>query len=187
METDEEVRNEDSSISKHNKNIIYNFLSQSIVCSVALIVIWIAFIIECIMTWINNSGQSYGIQMIDPSVLIDMGGNVPLLVNRWQIYRIFTATLLHAGILHIGMNTLSLIGFCAQVEFAFSKWIFIIVYIVGGIQGNLNFIQETCSQTFIIFILAITVSLLLELQLLYVQLWDCLLQMYSFFIKKHKI
>ena len=138
MEIDEEGRNEESPISKYNKNLIYNYFSKAIVCSIALIIIWIFFIVEWIMTWVYSKGQSYGIQMIDPSVLIDLGGNVPLLVNRWQVHRLFTATLLHAGILHIIMNTLSLLGFCAQVEAAFSRILFAVVYIVGGIQGNFN-------------------------------------------------
>ena len=78
---------------------------------IALVVIWVMFAIECILSW----SQTKTISRIDPYVLIDLGGNVPIMVQEGQIYRLVLAIILHGGALHIFMNTMSLIGFCAVV------------------------------------------------------------------------
>jgi len=62
-----------------------------------------------------------------------MGANIPILVKAGQIYRLFTATILHAGILHIAMNSLTLLVFCAEVEAMIGVKLYLITYIIGGI------------------------------------------------------
>lgn len=87
------------------------------------------------MTW-ASAGQSYGFRTINPNVLLKLGGNVPILVKNGEVYRLFTATILHAGILHIVMNTMSLIVFCSLVEAAFTTHLYFAIYLIGGIQGR---------------------------------------------------
>lgn len=81
---------------------------------IALAVVWIVFLFECLYTWVTIS-TAYGVSTIPGSALVRLGGNVALLVRLGQVYRLFTATLLHAGIIHIFMNSASLIAFCAEV------------------------------------------------------------------------
>jgi rhomboid protease GluP len=89
--------------------------------------------VECLLTWIKTKGGAYGPSTISPEVLITMGANVPLLVKLGGVHRLFTAMFLHAGILHIIMNSASLIAFCAQVESSVTFPLYLAVYIVGGI------------------------------------------------------
>jgi rhomboid protease GluP len=73
--------------------------------------------------------------MIPNEVLVSMGANVPFMVHKGKVYRLFTATLLHAGLIHIALNTASLINFCITVERLFSIKVYGTVFFVGGIQG----------------------------------------------------
>jgi rhomboid protease GluP len=100
----------------------------------ALAVIWVVYIIECLYTWINIS-TVFGVTTIPPITLMKLGGNVALLVKVGQIHRLLTATVLHAGIMHIFMNSASLLLFCAKMETTVSFALYLVVYLVGGIQG----------------------------------------------------
>lgn len=100
-----------------------------------LVVVWIVYVIECLYTWVNFSFQ-YGAGTIHPVTLVKMGGNVARMVQEGQVYRLLTATVLHAGIMHIFMNSASLIAFCAEVEATVSFKLYLVVLVVGGIQGS---------------------------------------------------
>lgn len=121
---------------KHNINLVKQYFKNARVTSIFLAVIWVMFLVECIMTWMTAWSTDFGLKKIYPDVLLRLGANVPLLVLLREYYRTFTAILLHAGILHIFMNTMSLIGFCALLEAAFTWKHFLLVYVVGGIQGT---------------------------------------------------
>ena len=84
------------------------------------------------MSW----SKTKTISKIDPYVLVDLGGNVPIMVHEGEIYRLFMAMTLHGGALHIFMNTISLIGFCALVESLYTSKLYFIVFVFGGIQGK---------------------------------------------------
>ncbi len=131
----------------YNCSIIKRYLKSARVTVGAFVVIWIVYILECLHTWINFSFQ-YGFTNIHPVTLVRMGGNVAELVWRGQIYRLVTATLLHAGIMHIFMNSASLIAFCAEVEMAASLKLYLLVFVVGGIQGKALDIQGICLAIF---------------------------------------
>jgi membrane associated rhomboid family serine protease len=118
----------------YNCNIIKNYLKKARVTIAALVVIWSVFFIECLYTWITIT-TAYGIITIPSFTLIRMGGNVALLVKLGQVHRLFTATILHAGILHIFMNSVSLLLFCAELEAVVPFALYLSVYLIGGIQG----------------------------------------------------
>lgn len=120
---------------EYNKNLVKAYFSRAKVTCIFIVIIWVTFVVECIMTW-TYQRSNYGIRIIDPNVLLKLGGNVPVLVRNGEFYRLFLATILHAGILHIFMNTVSLIAFCALVEAAFTTHLYLLVYIAGGIQGS---------------------------------------------------
>jgi rhomboid protease GluP len=130
-------------VQNYNCSIIKRYLKSARVTVGALAVVWVAYIIECLYTWVNLSFQ-YGFANIHPVTLVKMGGNVAELVRRGQIYRLVTATVLHAGIMHIFMNSASLIAFCAEVEIAASFKLYLLVFVIGGIQGKGLGIQGTC-------------------------------------------
>jgi membrane associated rhomboid family serine protease len=134
---------------KYNCNIIKNYLKKARVTIAALGIIWIIFFIECLYTWITFT-TAFGVVTIPPYILIKMGGNVALLVKLGQIHRLLTATILHAGILHIFMNSASLLVFCAELEAVVPFALYLSVYLIGGIQGMRVLFQGTCSAIYTI-------------------------------------
>lgn len=115
--------------------VVKDYLKNARVSVIALGVIWVVYIFECIYTWVTFS-TIFGLGTVPAITLLKLGGNVALLVKFGQVYRLFTAILLHAGILHIFMNSASLIAFCAGVEATVSFPLYITVFIVGGLQGT---------------------------------------------------
>jgi rhomboid protease GluP len=101
---------------------------------VALAAVWIVYLLECIYTWVTIS-TAFGVSTIPGVTLVKLGGNVALLVKLGQVYRLVTATLLHAGILHIFMNSASLLVFCTEVENSVNFALYLAVFLIGGIQG----------------------------------------------------
>ncbi len=62
------------------------------------------------------------------------------LVMQGQYWRIFTAMFLHANILHIGLNMLSLFFIGRPVELFFGKVRYLVIYLLSGIIGGLAFL-----------------------------------------------
>lgn len=137
---------EESPIADYNRNLMKDYFKKSRVTCVFVCIVVIMFVVELVMTW-GWSGSGYGFKMIHPEVLYYLGCNSPVLVQTGHIYRLWTATILHAGALHLIMNTASLVLFCANVEAMFTTKIYLIVYLIGGIQGTPLTTQATCSLT----------------------------------------
>jgi rhomboid protease GluP len=72
--------------------------------SIMMIIILIMFIL-CELTDMVNG--NYNLSVITASTLIKYGANYSLLVNAGQYWRLFTAMLLHGGLLHIISNSTS--------------------------------------------------------------------------------
>lgn len=62
------------------------------------------------------------------------------LVLQGEFWRIFTAMFLHANILHIGLNMLSLFFIGRAVEIFYGKWRYLTIYLVSGIIGGITFL-----------------------------------------------
>lgn len=62
---------------------------------------------------------------------------VPLILERKEYYRLFTCMFLHFGIEHLFGNMLTLIFLGDLLEKMIGKWKFILIYILGGLSGNL--------------------------------------------------
>jgi membrane associated rhomboid family serine protease len=71
---------------------------------------------------------------IDENVLYQMGGEVSQVGDYW---RIFTAMFLHANILHIFLNMLSLFLIGSATELFYGKLRYLIIYLASGIVGGL--------------------------------------------------
>eukprot|EP00297_Palpitomonas_bilix_P009532 CAMPEP_0113879678 /NCGR_PEP_ID=MMETSP0780_2-20120614/7367_1 /TAXON_ID=652834 /ORGANISM="Palpitomonas bilix" /LENGTH=340 /DNA_ID=CAMNT_0000866277 /DNA_START=362 /DNA_END=1384 /DNA_ORIENTATION=+ /assembly_acc=CAM_ASM_000599 len=77
--------------------------------------------------------------MIGPnsSTLTILGANVPALIKEGEFWRFTTPIALHAGIIHLGFNLLSQLRAAVPLEKEFGWWRILIVYMIGGIGGNL--------------------------------------------------
>ena len=69
--------------------------------------------------------------------LVDLGALVPVLVAGLnQFWRLFTATFLHAGILHIGFNAYALYLFGTIVERDYGTTKFLAIYFISGFLAS---------------------------------------------------
>ncbi|WP_376797653.1 rhomboid family intramembrane serine protease [Thermogemmatispora sp.] len=71
---------------------------------------------------------------IDSNVLYQMGGEVSQIGDYW---RILTAMFLHANILHIFLNMLSLFLIGSATELFYGKLRYLVIYLASGIVGGL--------------------------------------------------
>jgi rhomboid protease GluP len=69
----------------------------------------------------------------NPQVLIRLGALIPPLVVQGEWWRLVAATVLHYGILHIGLNMLGLMVLAPTVEKALGLWRYGLVYWGSGI------------------------------------------------------
>eukprot|EP00891_Asterochloris_glomerata_P004673 jgi/Astpho2/4673/Aster-x1225 len=53
-----------------------------------------------------------------------------------EYYRLLTAVFLHAGTLHLGLNSLALYNIAPQAEAVLGPYLFLAVYLLSGISGN---------------------------------------------------
>ena len=60
----------------------------------------------------------------------------PLILEEGETYRLFTCMFLHFGIYHIANNMLVLFVLGSRLERVIGKLKFLIIYIVGGLLGN---------------------------------------------------
>ena len=73
----------------------------------------------------------------------------PLVVDGGEYYRIFTSMFLHFGLQHLFYNMLVLIFLGDYLEAAVGKIRFLIIYLAGGIAGNLlSIAYELYTQEF---------------------------------------
>jgi membrane associated rhomboid family serine protease len=68
--------------------------------------------------------------------LLSLGAMWPPAIAAGQWWRLFTATLLHAGILHIGLNAWALWIFGSLVENTFGRRKFLLIYVVTAFLGS---------------------------------------------------
>lgn len=68
----------------------------------------------------------------------------PLILEEGETYRLFTCMFLHFGIYHIANNMLVLFVLGQRLEPALGKVKFILVYLLGGLGGNIfSLLMET--------------------------------------------
>ncbi len=98
---------------------------------VTISIIFINIIVFLFSAFLSNNFIN-----IDPNVLINMGANYNVLVNKGQIYRLFTAMFLHAGIIHITLNMYALYNVGPLVERFYGKLKYSIIYIASGLVAS---------------------------------------------------
>ncbi len=100
--------------------------------NVLLIAIGIGFVAELVVGGPGalSTGPS-------PRQLYDMGAMFPpALAIDGQYWRLLTSMFLHAGILHIGFNAYALYLFGGQVERAFGRRLFLLLYFLTGLLAG---------------------------------------------------
>ncbi|MDO4647334.1 MAG: rhomboid family intramembrane serine protease [Eubacteriales bacterium] len=69
--------------------------------------------------------------------MIRWGAEYAPLVQKGEYYRLFTSMFLHFGIEHLMSNMLILGAFGERMEPALGHWKYAVIYLCGGIAGNL--------------------------------------------------
>ncbi len=73
---------------------------------------------------------------LNPSIVV-VGAQINPLVAQGEYWRIFTGMFLHANILHIGFNMLSLFFVGRAIEVYYGKWRYLAIYLLSGIAGGI--------------------------------------------------
>jgi membrane associated rhomboid family serine protease len=98
---------------------------------VILVVLFAAYFVE-----VYAGGANSIIAGPSGRTLFDLGAMYPPAIATGQWWRLFTATLLHEGILHIGLNAWALWIFGALVENTFGRGKFVLIYVVSAFLGS---------------------------------------------------
>ena len=70
--------------------------------------------------------------------MLDWGAAyTPLIVEKGEVYRLFTSMFLHFGIEHLLNNMLVLFVLGSRLERVIGKWRFLFIYLAGGLLGNI--------------------------------------------------
>jgi rhomboid protease GluP len=81
---------------------------------------------------------SQGVDAFSPQaeLLLHWGGNAASEVQRGQGWRLLTATFVHSGIVHLGMNMLGLWAIGQTAERIYGHWVFLAVYLASALAGS---------------------------------------------------
>lgn len=91
--------------------------------TIALIVINILFYLISVLTDFNSVATTFALNATA--------------VRTGEIYRLITATFMHSGLLHIGLNMYALYIIGTQLESFYGHYKFLIIYLFSGIMGSL--------------------------------------------------
>ncbi len=114
----------------------YLRLSKPVTSRVLMVVLLVGFLIEIVYgvvaydTWMTFNGT-------DIMVLVDLGAKVNILIAAGEYWRLFTATLLHGGILHLLFNLYALFALGPLLEAYVGPLRFLAIYMVAGLYGSL--------------------------------------------------
>lgn len=80
------------------------------------------------------------ITLIYPDLVDQYAQYNSAILNNGEYWRLFTAMFLHANILHIAFNMLSLYFVGSGVEMLYGKWRYLVIYMLSGIAGGVLFL-----------------------------------------------
>lgn len=138
------INNKDNSIVYSSPNLLplANALieilngSKKVKAKSKSLIITIALIAINVLIYIISSLISGSIADIDAMTLLRMGAKYNPYINRGEIWRLFTSTFLHGGIIHITCNMYSLYAVGGQVERIYGKVKYILIYILSALGAS---------------------------------------------------
>jgi rhomboid protease GluP len=118
-----------------SKGLAEFFGGHAPVTTALLIINVIMFGVSLIRSMKSGAGFSLlgGMSGIE---LFRLGENVPLRWGIFQWWRMLTATFLHGGLLHIGMNMMVLLDIAPVVEELYGSSRFLFLYVMCGLGGS---------------------------------------------------
>lgn len=114
----------------------YLRLAKPVVSRALMVLLLAAFVVEIIYgvvrydTWVTFNDTPL-------AVVIDLGAKVNVLIATGEYWRLFTATLLHSGILHLLFNLYALFALGPLLEAYVGPVRFLAIYLMGGLFGSL--------------------------------------------------
>ena len=116
--------------------VFYIRMARPVVSRVIMGVLLAVFLIEVLYGMV-----AYGTRMTfggtEICVLIDLGAKVNPMIAAGQYWRLFTATLLHDGIIHLLFNLYALYALGPMLEAYVGSIRFTTIYLLGGLMGSL--------------------------------------------------
>jgi rhomboid protease GluP len=99
----------------------------------------VANLVYFVMVWIASAPADLAEWLLggDLSALVNLGANSGRLVADGEIWRLVASMFLHSGILHLGLNLLSLFFLGRNVEAFYGPWPFVLLFLGSGIGGSI--------------------------------------------------
>ncbi len=72
----------------------------------------------------------------DAGVLLSLGAMNGDMIAAGDYWRLFTATFVHSGLLHLGFNCMALFIFGQQLEVLFGRIRYLVLYVIAGLAGS---------------------------------------------------
>jgi len=73
---------------------------------------------------------------VGPEILLELGAKFNPYILQGQFWRFITPIFLHLNLVHLGLNTYSLLAIGPAVETLFGRVKFLVIYLIAGILGN---------------------------------------------------
>lgn len=98
----------------------------------------VANLVYFAMIWIASGPADPAAWLLggDMSVLVNLGANSGRLVADGEVWRLIASMFLHSGVLHLGLNLLSLFFLGRNVEAFFGPWAFVFLFVGSGLGGS---------------------------------------------------
>ncbi|KRX00669.1 hypothetical protein PPERSA_00896 [Pseudocohnilembus persalinus] len=105
------------------------------------ILIWVLFLTVIIVGGVDTNGTLLQTQL---NTMKNFGCNNTLLVYKGEVYRLTSAIFLHWNFIHILFNSIALLSFLSFMENAYGLLRSALIFIIGGIGGNI--FSDLCKQ-----------------------------------------
>lgn len=106
-----------------------------------------ALISACVLFYVAASGISIlggspwnAALVSQPNFVFMDGGLIPALVAQGELWRLFTSVFLHSGLIHLGVNMLSLYFLGSFTELTFGRGRFLALYLLSGLSGGVAYL-----------------------------------------------
>lgn len=99
---------------------------------------WVTYAIVClnVVVWLGTLLTGSGVLGSTAETLLAWGGNAASEVQRGEWWRLLTATFLHSGVIHLGMNMIGLVAAGITVERIYGHRLFVLVYLGSALMGS---------------------------------------------------